>query len=494
MKSALLVNLPKYDLHSTPSAIGILRGMCESENMNTNTLDFNVYLYNNLTRDEWGQVDNWCKFLDHKIPKPLEDKIIYLWDKAVQENLPPSCEYMMISVFTFWTMYIARLLIVHESKKLRPYKLVVGGNGCVSKFPDTGLSFEEWNNKGNYIEHLLIGEAETTLPDLLTNGRVNYDENNLDSFPFPSYGGVNFDDYSEKKLYITGSRGCVRKCTFCDIKNTWPKFRFRSGKSLVEEIKRQVGEHGITTFDFTDSLINGSVSQFYKFNEILAEEKQKNNDLKDVTYMGQFICRPRRQMPEEHYEAMYHAGCKQLTVGIESFSNSVRDHMGKKFSDDDIQYHLEQSAYWNIPNVFLMISGYPTETDEDHKKNLLDMKKYSMYAKLGIIELISWCTMHLIPNTPITSPKMMEHFKFHMPEQNHSFQNVNHHEPSASHLWSTPLNKNNNPKTRLLRLIDVHRTGDELGYNQTKMEDNFKQIYKLSENYKKNRHKILLYN
>ena len=130
-----------------------------------------------------------------------------------------------------------------------------------------------------------------------------------------------------------------------------------------------------------------------------------------------------------------------VATGIESFSNAVRDHMGKKFSDDDIQYHLEQSAYWNIPNVFLMISGYPTETDEDHKKNLLDMEKYSMYAKLGIIELISWCTMHLIPNTPIVSPKSMEYFKFHMPEQHTSFENVNHMEPSASHLWTTPVNK-----------------------------------------------------
>ena len=210
MKSALLINLPKYELHATPSAIGIVRGICELENINTNTLDFNVYLHNNLTKDEWWTVDNWCKFLEHKLPKPLGDKIIHLWDHAVQEHLPESCEYMLISVFTFWSMYMARLLILHESKKLKPYKLIVGGNGCVSKFPDTGLYFEQWNNEGNYIEHLLLGEAEITLTNVLTNGKVKYDENNLDSFPFPSYGGVNFNNYSEKKLYITGSRGCVR--------------------------------------------------------------------------------------------------------------------------------------------------------------------------------------------------------------------------------------------------------------------------------------------
>ena len=90
MKSALLINLPKYELHAPPSAIGIVRGICELENINTNTLDFNVYLHNNLTKDEWWTVDNWCKFLEHKLPKPLEDKIIHLWDHAVQEHLPES--------------------------------------------------------------------------------------------------------------------------------------------------------------------------------------------------------------------------------------------------------------------------------------------------------------------------------------------------------------------------------------------------------------------
>ena len=125
MKSALLVNLPKYDLHATPAAIGILRSMCEAEKFQTNTLDFNVYLYRNLTADEWLMVDHWCKFLTDTIPIELENKIVRLWDKAVHEHLPNSWEYMMISVFSYWTMYIARLLITHEAKKLKPYKLVV---------------------------------------------------------------------------------------------------------------------------------------------------------------------------------------------------------------------------------------------------------------------------------------------------------------------------------------------------------------------------------
>ena len=33
-----------------------------------------------------------------------------------------------------------------------------------------------------------------------------------------------------------------------------------------------------------------------------------------------------------------------------------------------------------------MITGYPTETLDDHNKNLADIGKFSHYAKIGIIQ------------------------------------------------------------------------------------------------------------
>jgi len=94
--------------------------------------------------------------------------------------------------------------------------------------------------------------------------------------------------------------------------------------------------------------------------------------------------------------------------------------------------------------------------------------------------------MHLIPDTPITSPTMMEHFKFYMEENP-----KHHHMPTASFLWSTPANKSNNPKTRIHRWLDVLKLGDELGYYQPKLADDFKQLVKLSEKYKENKQNLL---
>jgi len=477
MKSILLTSLPKYDVVAPPAAIGVLQGIAQHEGLRTDVFDFNLYLYKNLTQQEWQDLDNWLIFLRKDIDNDLKNKIIKLWEKGLTNKIPDNCEYLLISVFSYWSLYIARLLIEHEAKKIKPYKLIVGGNGVSSKFPDTNLHFKEWNDRNNYIEHLVIGEGEVPLSKIISNGKVSYNDTDLDCFPFPTYSNFDFSNYQEKKLYITGSRGCVRRCTFCDIENIWPKFRYRTAESLVEEIKRHFYEHGTTRFDFTDSLINGSVSNFYKFNVLLAEEKQKNNDLKDVGYLGQFICRPKNQMPVNHYEAMYYAGCRQLTVGIESFSERVRDHMKKKFSDEDIEYHLEQSGYYQIQNVLLMITGYPTETLSDHEKNLHDIEKYKMYAKAGVIEMIRWgTTMHLISDTPITSAESVAELGL---KGNDEVQTGGGE--LATYNWSSEINPELTLKERLRRRVELHKKTVECGYPQPNVKNELTTILEMSK-------------
>ena len=482
MKSILLCSLPKYDLVAPPAAIGILKGVAEDHGLKTAVLDFNLSLYKTLSETEWQELDNWCIFIKHNINKELQEKILKLWDKQVQTNIPESCEYLLISVFSYWSLYIARLIIEHEGKKLKPYKLIVGGNGVSSQFPDTKKYFKEWNDEVKYIEHLILGEGETPLSKIFGNGKTKYNDDNLDSYPFPSYNSFNLNDYQEKKVYITGSRGCVRRCTFCDIENIWPKFRYRSAESLVEEIKKHYYENGVTRFDFTDSLINGSVSNFYKFNALLAEEKAKNNDLTDIGYLGQFICRPAHQMPSTHYEAMYYAGCRQITVGIESFSNSVREHMKKRFSDKDIEYHLTQSAYWHIPNIFLMISGYPTETIEDHEKNIEALKKYQKFVKMGIIEFIRWgTTMHLIPDTPITSKQNIESLDLKGKNNKQIF-----FDSHSQYLWSSGKNQSLTPTERVRRRLELHEWSEKLGYPQPSAENELLTLREISYSLEKN--------
>ena len=160
MKSILMTSIPRYDLVAPPAAIGILQGVAEDNGIHTEVFDFNLFLKQNLSDSEWQELDNWCIFVKHDISEDLKSKIIEMWDQQIQKRLPDGCEFLLMSVFSYWSLYIARLLLTHEGGKIRPYKLIVGGNGVSSKFPDTNLYFKEWNEKYKIIEHLVLGEGD----------------------------------------------------------------------------------------------------------------------------------------------------------------------------------------------------------------------------------------------------------------------------------------------------------------------------------------------
>ena len=102
MKSILLTILQKYDLVAPPAAIGVLQGVAKDHGLETSIFDFNLYLNKTLSKEEWFELDNWCIFIQHKISKSLEQKILKLWDEEITKRLPAGCEYLLISIFSYW--------------------------------------------------------------------------------------------------------------------------------------------------------------------------------------------------------------------------------------------------------------------------------------------------------------------------------------------------------------------------------------------------------
>ena len=82
--------------------------------------------------------------------------------------------------------------------------------------------------------------------------------------------------------------------------------------------------------------------------------------------MGQYITRPKQQIPKGYYDLLKQSGAEGLTIGIESGSDSVRDHMKKKFSTDDIYTELNNFQTHSISCVLLFFCSYPTETWRDY--------------------------------------------------------------------------------------------------------------------------------
>ena len=482
MKKFVFVSVPVLELWNPSAALAALTPIIKSHDLKPVYVDINLDLYQTLSENEWDELQDWSTFVRDDVSAEIKEKFLRIVDHHLSQL---ECEWLAISVFSYYSARPAELLLSHIKQRdpNRSYKILIGGNGCMSSLADYGQKpFGQWCLENKLTDHCIFGEGERALGDLLGGNvtapgvnNVNFEQiKNLDDLPLPEYSNFDFDRYKDSRVLITGSRGCVRHCTFCDVDLTWPKYAYRSPHLIVEEMRKHVHELGVTKFEFTDSLINGSVSNFNKFNELLIEAKAKDPAMRDVTYMGQFICRNRSTMHASAYELMYYAGCKQVHVGIEHFSERIRYHMKKKFSDDDIDYHLEMSSRWNIPNIMLMIVGYPTETLYDHQQQIKATKKYQIYAQTGAIFMMRWgLTMHIYENTPLT--KMSNELQL-------SFTDNAFHDSVFN--WIAGVNPTLDLAERIRRRIELHELSMELGYSMPHSRKELSSLYQLAQNIK----------
>jgi hypothetical protein len=270
--------------------------------------------------------------------------------------------------------------------------------------------FVDFLRRRQLISHEILGDGEEALLELLGGDKSSHKSNKVDyknkELPF-----ANFDDYDLWKypgqlnkgypqMPIFGSKGCVRRCDFCDVENVQGKFRFRTGKNIFKEILYLADKYKIRDFNFTDSLVNGSLSSFKEWVSELAEYN-RNNPTQRITWNGSWICRPVGQMPEEFYTLMAESGCESLSTGYETGSDNVLKAMNKKTNVRAFAYELEQFNKHKIKILGLFITAHWSETWEDFLATCNFFYRLVPYSRSGIFLGINLgATGILIKNTP----------------------------------------------------------------------------------------------
>jgi len=168
------------------------------------------------------------------------------------------------------------------------------------------------------------------------------------------------------------------------------------------------------------------------------------------------------------------AGAETLVVGIEHFSEPIRDHMKKHFDDDSIDFHFEMCGKYGIKNVLLMISGYVTETEQDHKNNLLGLEKYQKYALARIIYAINIGVngLSILPFTPLSD--MINEL---------DIQYLGNDEKND---WVSGINPGLTRMERLKRAAEVVYYATKLGYRILHLQTKIKEIEVYIEQIKNN--------
>jgi radical SAM superfamily enzyme YgiQ (UPF0313 family) len=466
-KKVVLMSLPKQDLLRPPGAMPILAAACEDFDVDYEILDFNLWLYKNTDIDTWQLInDNW----DTVNPLVYCDADFYqVFLQKAQEfvNIVYSYQPNLVAISVFADNGSACALeIISLLNQSKTFDIAIGGTGIRARMPT--LDSQELClvlKERRLIDYYLFGEGEIIFRKLLNQnteypGINNFDLEqieDLDAFSFPSYKKINPLDYkyiNKPEIVVTGSKGCVRACTYCDVAKYWPKFRYRTGKSIANELYHYYKSTGVQNFEFSDSLINGSLKQFREMNLAIIDLQTQDPTFK-ISYKGQFICRDYRQMKEVDYANMKLAGCDYIYVGVESFSDPVRHDMAKKFNNEDLDYHLRMCGRYGIANSFLMLIGYPTETLADHQQNLATLKKYQHYSQAGVIEMIVFgYTANILEDTPL----------FYMQEQLQIENEFESNEKFDSGNWVSLKNPTLDLKERIRRWVELTELSISLGY------------------------------
>jgi radical SAM superfamily enzyme YgiQ (UPF0313 family) len=293
-------------------------------------------------------------------------------------------------------------------------------------------------------KHFVVGEGEYALVEFLNgnldypgiNGKPPQQIENIEDLPPPDYSDV-MCKHDYDTAIISGSRGCVRKCTFCDVMTIWPKYRWKTGKKIADEMHEVAEKTGLKKIGFSDSLVNGSMKHFRDMCKELASRDKK------VQWNGQFIVRGAKTFSSEDFDNLANSGCNGLTMGIESGSEKVRDHMRKKFSNEDIDYFMKNLGDRKIKMKMLLIVGYPTETEEDFEETLQLLRRYKKYAKYISV---SPHMMLTYKNTPL------------------DFDHRDLYDTEGFH-WKNDIS---NYDIRLVRFKKVFEVGQQMGYKFNK--------------------------
>ena len=434
----LFVTTPLLDLSYPPAAPAVLQSIVRTNGKTCNFFDTNLYLFNDVCgRDgaQFEQISN--KFITpviDSIPDNAADRdivdlffdednfhgkyFIRRWlDEVVAKIIEYNAEWIGISVFSYFSQRTS-FLIAYELKKHNPdCKIVIGGKGStVALFGPDNTAFTQRlshlftaNQRdeigSNFYDVMLglklcdlavRGEGENSIMEIwnpkleseLNNKPINFirgkiEELVMEDVPFVDYDNYKLDEYryitGNKILAITGSKGCVRSCTFCDIGVIWPRFKHRGGKHIAAEMIHLYKKYNVKKFFLTDSLVNGSKSAFKDFVDSLSDAMLKEN-ITDLTWHGQYITRPIKQVDQGIYAAMANSGAEGLTIGVETGSDAVRDHMAKKFSSSDLDHELEQFSIHGLDAVLLFFSSYPTETWKDFLDTMHMWIRYQKFA------------------------------------------------------------------------------------------------------------------
>jgi radical SAM superfamily enzyme YgiQ (UPF0313 family) len=274
--------------------------------------------------------------------------------------------------------YPLSVRVAREVKKHRPYAMILFGGPQASVVDVATLAAFP------FVDFVLRGEAELTLPSLLEELHRDYDYSrvggltyrdgaairrnanapvieDLDSLPAPAYHLSNYLQ-NAKTASIELGRGCPFSCTFCSTNDFFRRrFRLRSPARVLKEMREIWAVYGIRHFELVHDMFTVDRKRVVAFcEEMLGSDEGFTWD-----------CSARTDcVDEELLELMARSGCRSIFFGIETGSRRMQRVIDKDLDLERAQEVLAIAEQLQLKTTVSLITGFPEEEWEDVRATL----------------------------------------------------------------------------------------------------------------------------
>ena len=275
-----------------------------------------------------------------------------------------------------------RLEKYNAIKKINP-TMKVGVLGCMAERLKSKFLEEE------KIVDLVVGpDAYKDLPNLLNEVEEGRDAINVILSKDETYGDISPVRLNSNGVtaFVSITRGCDNMCTFCVVPFTRGRERSRDPQSIIEEVNDlwQKGFKEITLLgQNVDSYLwygGGLKKDFDKASDIQKATAISFSDLLELCAKAQPKMRIRfstsnpQDMTMDVVETMakYENICNYIHLPVQSGSNRILKEMNRQHTREEY-FDLIDNIRKMIPDCGIsqdMITGFPTETEEDHQDTL----------------------------------------------------------------------------------------------------------------------------
>ena len=283
-----------------------------------------------------------------------------------------------------------RLEKYNAIKKINP-GMKVGVLGCMAERLKSKFLEEE------KIVDLVVGpDAYKDLPNLIAEVDEGRNAVNVILSKEETYGDIAPVRLNSNGVtaFVSITRGCDNMCTFCVVPFTRGRERSRDPQSIIEEVN-DLWEKGFKEV----TLLGQNVDSYLWYGGGLKKDFEKASDIQKATAVNfaqlldmcataqpkmrfRFSTSNPQDMTMDVIETMakHDNICKYIHLPVQSGSNRILKEMNRQHTREEY-FEMIDNIRKIIPDCAIsqdMITGFPTETEEDHK-DTLSLMEYVKY-------------------------------------------------------------------------------------------------------------------